>query len=316
MQRRSFLAATISSLVPGRAPAWTIKSEAVAVDPEGAINPSDLVIVYNSRDPAEIAAAQELQSFLKRMTMIQPRTVADDSPGDTDNATRFLVGRTVVTERLVSSGQLEDPVKKDREAYVVRSVDANGKRHLCFLGGTGISTLYAVYHYLKKGCGCGFYWDGDRVPSRNTLPVQGVNISAQPRFSERMCMNLTLYWYSTPWWDWDDWKGYIDWALKARFNILSLWDTPGEDVAWREGVDAHGRGSLRRLLVRSAVRNLRTHQIRRPASPLRSLATGAERAEQADYSIRPRAWHAVPGSRRPGNLSPRVCINPSGGSNV
>ena len=234
MQRRSFLAATISSLVPGAAPAWTLKSEAVAVGPEGAINPSDLVIVYNSRDPAEIAAAQELQSFLKRMTMVQPRTVADDFPGDTDSATRFLVGRTVVTEQLISSGQLEDPVKKDREAYVVRSVDADGKRYVSFLGGTGISTLYAVYHYLKKGCGCGFYWDGDHVPSRNTLPVQGVNISAQPHFSERMCMNLTLYWYSTPWWDWDDWKRYIDWALKARFNILSLWDTPGEDVAWKK----------------------------------------------------------------------------------
>jgi hypothetical protein len=47
-------------------------------------------------------------------------------------------------------------------------------------------------------------------------------------------MNLTLYWYSVPWWQWDDWKAYIDWTLKARFNILSLWDTPGEDVAWNK----------------------------------------------------------------------------------
>ena len=47
-------------------------------------------------------------------------------------------------------------------------------------------------------------------------------------------MNLTLYWSSAPWWEWDDWKAYADWTLKARFNILSLWDTPGEDVAWNK----------------------------------------------------------------------------------
>ena len=47
-------------------------------------------------------------------------------------------------------------------------------------------------------------------------------------------MNLTLYWSSAPWWEWDDWKAYVDWTLKARFNILSLWDTPGEDVAWNK----------------------------------------------------------------------------------
>ena len=234
MRRRNFLAATLSSLAPSAVPAWTVKSQEAAARPERAIKPSDVVIVYNSKDSAETAAGQELRSFLNRMTKAQPRIVPDDTAADAGKATRFLVGRTPAIEQLISAGKLEDPARKNPEAYVVRSVDMGGKPHVVFLGATGISTLYAVYHYLEKNCGCGFYWDGDHVPFRETLPVQGVNISAQPHFSERMCMNLTLYWYSTPWWDWEDWKGYIDWALKARFNILSLWDTPGEDVAWEK----------------------------------------------------------------------------------
>jgi alpha-N-acetylglucosaminidase len=234
MRRRNFLAASLSSLVPSVAAAWTIKSDAAAAHPEGGLKPHDLVIVYNSKDPAEAAAAQELQSFLSRMTKVQPRVVAEDSPADAGKgATRFLVGRTPRMEQLISSGKIEDPAKKNGEAYIVQSIDAGGGADVAFLGGTGISTLYAVYHYLEKNCGCGFYWDGDQVPHRETLPAQGIHISAQPHFSERMCMNLTLYRYSTPWWDWDDWKNYIDWALKARFNILSLWDTPGEDLAWK-----------------------------------------------------------------------------------
>jgi alpha-N-acetylglucosaminidase len=206
----------------------------VAGRPEGGVGSRDVIIVYNSSNSAETAAAQELQSFLARITKVQPRVVAETSPGDMGPATtRFLVGRTASIEELVTSGKLQDPAKKNAEAYVVQSVISGGKPHLVFLGGTGIATLYAVYHYLEKVCGCGFYWDGDHVPHREILPVEGVSISAQPYFRERMCMNLTLYWYSAPWWEWEDWKGYIDWALKARFNILSLWDTPGEDVAWK-----------------------------------------------------------------------------------
>ena len=238
MQRRNFLAATLSSMVPSGVSAWTIKSDAhtgaVAGRSEGEVRSNDIIIVNNSNDSAEAAAAQELRSFVERMTKVQPGMAAETPQGDAGRVvTQFLVGRTPAMEELISSGKLEDPAKKNAEAYVVRSVISGGKPHVAFLGGTGIATLYAVYHYLEKICGCGFYWDGDHVPHRETLPVQNINISAQPYFRERMCMNLTLYWYSVPWWEWGDWKGYIDWALKARFNILSLWDTPGEDVAWK-----------------------------------------------------------------------------------
>lgn len=233
MQRREFLKDTTTlGLV---AAAWTVNPDPASVRPEGGVKPNDVIIVYNSKDSAEAAAAQELQSFLGRMTKVQPRIVAEDSQGNVSQATtRFLVGRTPAMEELIASGKLEDPAKKNVEAYAVRSITSGGKTQVAFLGGSGIASLYAVYHYLEKTCGCGFYWDGDQVPHREALPVQGVNISAQPHFSERMCMNLTLYWYSAPWWEWEDWKSYIDWALKARFNILSLWDTPGEDVAWKK----------------------------------------------------------------------------------
>lgn len=238
MHRRNFLAGTLSSIMPSAVSAWSIQSDThtgAAGRPEGEARPRDIIIVNDSTDPAETAAAQELQSFMERMTKTQPRMAPLISPeGTQPSLTPFLVGRSPAMRQLISAGKLEDPAKKNAEAYVVQSVISDGKPHLAFLGGTGIATLYAVYHYLEKICGCGFYWDGDHVPHRETVPVRNIDISAEPYFRERMCMNLTLYWYSVPWWEWEDWKGYIDWALKARFNILSLWDTPGEDVAWKK----------------------------------------------------------------------------------
>jgi alpha-N-acetylglucosaminidase len=193
------------------------------------------MILYNSHDAAETAAARELKDFLHRMTKAEPQLAAEDSQVSAGTASvQFLVGHTSSIKALLASGEIEDPARKNAEAYTVRSVMTGGKPAVAFVGGSGIAALYAVYDFLAKVCGCGFYWDGDHVPQRETIPTEGINISAQPYFRERMCMNLTLYWYAAPWWDWEDWKSYIDWALKARLNILSLWCTPGEDVAWKK----------------------------------------------------------------------------------
>jgi len=221
-------------MMPAGVSAWTPDSETAVRPSESGVTPRDAIIVYNSKDPAEAAAAHELQHFVSGMTQVLPRMVSDRPEGGFRPATTaFLVGRTPSVEELITSGKIEDPAKRNAEAYVVQPTTSGGIPQVAFLGGTGIATLYAVYHYLEKVCGCGFYWDGDHVPHRETLPVQGFKVSSQPHFRERMCMNLTLYWYSVPWWEWEDWKGYVDWALKARFNILSLWDTPGEDLAWK-----------------------------------------------------------------------------------
>jgi len=167
MRRRNFLTAASSSLIPGVVTSWAFNPAMAepSVRSEGGVRAGDVIIVSNPKDSSEMAAAQELQSFLSRITRVQPRMVAADPQADADRATtRFLVGRTPATEELITSGKFEDPAKKTAEAYTVRSINSDGKPHLAFLGGTGIPTLYAAYHYLEKACGCGSYWDGDHVP--------------------------------------------------------------------------------------------------------------------------------------------------------
>ncbi len=236
MRRRNFLAATLSPLVSNGVSAWGSEPDTQTVTPQQGVRLHEIYIEGNRKDSAESVASGTLWEFLRRLTLDHPDfTIGPNFDWNPDSATtHFLVGRTPATEELISQGKLEDPAHRNPEAYVVRAVNSGGKTKVAFLGGTGIATLYAVYHYLEKYCGCGFYWDGDHVPRRETLPARGVNITAEPYFRERMCMNLTHYWYTAPWWEWQDWKHYLDWTLKARFNILSLWDTPGEDVVWKK----------------------------------------------------------------------------------
>ncbi len=237
MRRRNFLASTFSSLASYQFLTWAFGKN-LGTPPakqSRGTKPSELAIIYNPAQSAEEAAAGELRDFLARMTGVTPHVVeGSDRDEIPDHTVHFLVGRTPAVSSMISRGEIEDPAKTNPEAYSVRSLAGGGGGQVVFLGGTGIATLYAVYHFLEKHCGVGFFWDGDRVPRRELVPTGSIDISAVPRFNERMCMNLTLYWYSAPWWEWDDWQAYIDWTLKSRFNILSLWDTPGEDVAWRK----------------------------------------------------------------------------------
>ncbi|MDR3676652.1 MAG: alpha-N-acetylglucosaminidase N-terminal domain-containing protein, partial [Acidobacteriota bacterium] len=204
MRRRNFLAATLSPLVSNGVSAWASEPDAQTVTPQQGVKLHDIYLEGNGKDSAESLAAGELAQFLGRLTSDHSEAMSSSpfNPNADSIAAHFLVGRTPATEELISQGKLEDPAHRNPEAYVVRAINAGGKTKVVFLGGTGIATLYAVYHYLEKYCGCGFYWDGDHVPRRETLPAQGVNITAEPYFRERMCMNLTHYWYTAPWWEW------------------------------------------------------------------------------------------------------------------
>jgi alpha-N-acetylglucosaminidase len=201
---------------------------------EGALAPGKVRIVHDATSSSESLAAQELARYIERMTGVRPDLHDESKPVPASSpAGAILVGRTRATARLISSGALSDPARENAEAYLLRWVPDGGGQ-LVLLGATPIATWFAVYHYLEHCCGVGFFADGDQAPRRDALPFHGIRQSTAPRFAERMAMNLTIYWYSAPWWDWDDWRRYIDWLLKSRYNILTLWDTPGEDVVWRE----------------------------------------------------------------------------------
>src|SRR5208282_2244396 len=118
MRRRNFLAATLSPLISTGVPAWTAHADATNASP--GIKPQDVTMVLNPKDSAETVAAQELQSFISRMTDVHPGIVSGDSTASGGaGPVPFLVGRTAATQELIAQGQLDDPVHRNPAAYVV-----------------------------------------------------------------------------------------------------------------------------------------------------------------------------------------------------
>ncbi len=201
-----------------------------------AVPTADLVILYRSDlSSPEIVAAHELQKYLTALTGHTPPLLDEATlPGQPGAPAVLSVGRTRLSAEMIASGAIDEPRQRHSEAYLVRSLAKDNQTVVIFLGGSGIATLYAVYHYLEQYCEVGFFWDGDHVPQRSTVPVGGISIDTQPFFRDRLYFNPCLWYYTVPWWHWEEWQRYIDWMLKRRFNILDVSFSPGLNALWEK----------------------------------------------------------------------------------
>lgn len=205
-------------------------------NPRREISAVDLALLYRpDLSSPETVAAKELQKFLAMMTGHTPplldETKLTERPGW---PVVMSVGRTRLATEMIASGAIDEPGQRHPEAYLVRSLTNDNQTIVIFLGGSGIATLYAVYHYLEQYCGVGFFWDGDHLPQRSAIPVGDISIATQPFFRDRLYFNPCLWYYSVPWWHWEEWQRYIDWMLKRRFNILDVSFSPGLNALWEK----------------------------------------------------------------------------------
>jgi len=92
-------------------------------------------------------------------------------------------------------------------------------------GGRGRSTLYAVYDFFERRAGCRYFWDGDIIPSAETVDITGLNVENSPRFEYRgirYFAHRSLHRFQAEHWSFEDWKKEIDWVIKKRLNLFML----------------------------------------------------------------------------------------------
>lgn len=110
------------------------------------------------------------------------------------------------------------------EGYTIRSEKIDETEYLILAGGRPRATIYAVYRYFEKFCGCRWFWDGDRIPSA-ALPFEGLDLTEAPRFTYRgirYFAHRSLHRFQAEQWGFEDWKNEIDWILKSRLNLFML----------------------------------------------------------------------------------------------
>ena len=168
-------------------------------------------------------AAQELSQFVARITGTPLPIAAIPSAEVTRATVRILIGRAETNSlirELVAVGRIDlSELEPGGDGFAIKTVSHDDRDYLILSGGRGRSDLYAVYDFLEQECGVGFFWDGDRVPKRETLAVESIDRDERPYFSWRMAPNACSYVYSSQYWDAQDWKRAHDYMAKRKLNV-------------------------------------------------------------------------------------------------
>lgn len=109
--------------------------------------------------------------------------------------------------------------------YRMLTVPHEGRKLVILAGGSGRSTIYAVYDFFRRQAGAEYFWDGDRIPQHDAIELAGLDVLQKPHFGYRGLRYFAhrgLHRFQAEHWDLDDWQREIDWLLKERFNLFML----------------------------------------------------------------------------------------------
>jgi alpha-N-acetylglucosaminidase (NAGLU)-like protein len=141
----------------------------------------------------------------------------------------ILIGSDAVNpivHNLIRSGTLEGlGIVYGGDNYRMLSVEKERRNYLILAGGSGRSTIYAVYDFFRKQAGVEYFWDGDVIPHSDQIQLTGIDVYEQPRFEYRGLRYFAhrgLHRFQAEHWDLEDWKKEIDWLTKKRFNMFML----------------------------------------------------------------------------------------------
>ncbi|MFA6930489.1 MAG: alpha-N-acetylglucosaminidase TIM-barrel domain-containing protein [Lentisphaeria bacterium] len=175
---------------------------------------------------SEKNAARAFQKMYQQVTGCRLALSSDEVTPEGD---LILIGSdasNLCTHRLRSSGVLPPlELRTGTDDYQIQSTLESGRNILLLAGGRVRATFYAVYDYFERFASCRYHWDGDDIPHKNSLPIQGIQQKHSfrlPYRGLRYFAHRSLHRFQAEHWDWPEWQREIDWMLKKHFNVFML----------------------------------------------------------------------------------------------
>jgi len=191
---------------------------------------ADLVVVYEKdQEWTYQYAAKEFARYVKEITGKEIKVISSDSEEISKYKNLVLVGdetTNLLVRSLIKNKNLRPlKVHYGTENFIIRSLSEGDKNYLILAGGTGRSTLYAVYDYFERFCNVGYFWDGDKVPKADEIPFFDIDVYEEPTFkwrSIRYFGHWGLKRFHSKAWGPEDWYKEMDWLVKNKFNMFHI----------------------------------------------------------------------------------------------
>ncbi len=143
---------------------------------------------------------------------------------------RLVTGRDA-PEGIVSFAIDPKVSKSGNDAFTVVS-SAGG---VAITGSNLRSVFYGVYDLFERRAGCRWFWDGDIVPKKDAIDLDGLDVHEEARFEYRAIRYFAhrgLTRFQAEHWGREDWMREIDWCLKSRLNCFM--PRIGMDDTWQK----------------------------------------------------------------------------------
>ncbi|HCE44020.1 MAG TPA: hypothetical protein DET40_10765 [Lentisphaeria bacterium] len=182
----------------------------------------------NHEEKAYRIAADAFAEYWLEITgeILKPEPVAGQLPSEGDLILIGADGANDFTHQLVKNRSIGSfDIRYGSDEYHMLSI-SEGKRDILVLaGGSGRSSIYAVYDFFRLRGKVEYFWDGDIFHYRGPVDVRNLDHAERPHFRYRGLRYFAhrgAHRFFPEMWDLDDWKKEIDWILKRRFNLFML----------------------------------------------------------------------------------------------
>jgi hypothetical protein len=188
------------------------------------------VLIPRTNEKAYAIAGEAFADMWEKVTSERPSIMyMETDEKELPNANVVLIGSDAVNpivHELIRVGTIDGlGLQYGGDNYRLLSISNQGNNCLIVAGGSGRSTIYAVYDFFRQQAGVEYFWDGDVIPHQESIDISGINILEKPRFEYRGLRYFAhrgLHRFQAEHWDLDDWKKEIDWLMKKRFNLFML----------------------------------------------------------------------------------------------
>lgn len=185
-----------------------------------------MIVVGHRATETEQHAAEEMARYLKDLTSTSIPVESESNIDGADLTSLVLIG-TPETHRLIHDLGQQEKILLSRDepghdGFIIKSV-SDAERHWLVIGSAvPRGCLFGVYHFLETEGGVGFHWDGDFVPKGRTPSFWNLDVAERPHFPDREYIQACAYGYTAMFWDIDNWKRELDWAVRKKFNLIQI----------------------------------------------------------------------------------------------
>ncbi len=211
---------------------------AVRATSPGVLNRGDriAILVADPSSRQDELAADDLVTYLqKSLQAVVRRCPLTTEQKDIDEDAYLVIGvpRTASAIRALAAGAgVSLPIDRlGPEGGLLKGGTTGGKTVLFLVGQTPVGASHAVYSFLERDLGVGFFIDSDQIPKREAVKIGGIDRSEIPVVPIRGLFfhHTWKHPYANNWrlWSFGGWQKVIDWMRRKRFNTLPLFCDEG-----------------------------------------------------------------------------------------